>query len=58
MRSLRQLQPMKLDNIFFESTGAFTVNPNTHQKSIFCARLHMAAGLALYICPERPGAAS
>jgi len=49
---------MKLDNIFFEFTGPLTVNPNTHQKFIFCARLHMAAGLALYICPERPGAAS
>jgi hypothetical protein len=49
---------MKLDNKFFGSTGALTVNPNTHQKNIFCARLHMAAGLALYICPERPGAAS
>ena len=49
---------MKLDYIFFEFTGPLTVNPNTHQKFIFCARLHMAAGLALYICPERPGAAS
>ena len=35
-----------------------TVNPNTHQKLIFCARLHMAAGTALYIFPKRPGAAS
>jgi hypothetical protein len=47
-----------LDNKFFEHTGAVTVNSNTHQKFIFCARLQMAAGLALYICPERPGAAS
>jgi hypothetical protein len=38
-------------------TGARTVNPNTHQKFIFCARLHTAAGLALPVCPERPGAA-
>jgi hypothetical protein len=49
---------VRLDNAFFAATGPFTVNPNTHQKFIFCARLHMAAGLALYICPERPGAAS
>jgi hypothetical protein len=34
------------------------VNPNTHQKFIFCARQHMAAGFALPICPGRPGAAS
>jgi hypothetical protein len=34
------------------------VNPNTHQKSNFCARLHKAAGIALSICPARPGAAS
>jgi hypothetical protein len=34
------------------------VNPNTHQNSIFCDRLHMAAGAALFIFLERPGAAS
>ena len=49
---------MKLDKILFPSRRAFTVNPNTHQKNNFCARLQMAAGVALYICPERPGAAS
>jgi hypothetical protein len=49
---------VKLDNNFFESTGAGKVNPNTHQKFIFCARLHMAAGLALCICPGQPGTAS
>ncbi len=49
---------MKLDNNFFWRTRGSTVNPNTHQKYIFCARLRMAAGIALYICPERPGAAS
>jgi hypothetical protein len=47
-----------LDNNIFERTGSGKLNPNTHQKSYFCARLHMAAGLALYICPGRPGAAS
>jgi len=49
---------VKLDNNIFAYTGPVTVNPKTHKKRIFCARLHMAAGLALYICPERPGAAS
>ena len=49
---------MKLDNISFRRTRSSAVNPNTHKKFIFCARLHMAAGFALYICPERPGAAS
>lgn len=49
---------MKLDNVHFRRTCGATVNPNTHQKFIFCASLHRAAGLALYICPERPGAAS
>lgn len=35
------------------------VNPNTHQKSSFCARLLPAAVLAssIRLCPERPGAA-
>lgn len=47
-----------LDNNFLAPTGGTTVNPNTHQKSNFCARLHMAVGLALSICPARPGAAS
>ena len=50
--------PMKLDKIFFHHTRGSTVNPNTHQKLFFCARPHTAVGLALYICPERPGAAS
>jgi hypothetical protein len=47
-----------LDKKFFRRTGDAKVNPHTQQKSNFCARQHMAAGLALYICPERPGAAS
>jgi hypothetical protein len=47
-----------LDNIFFESTGGVTVNSNTHQKIIFCVRLHMAAGAALYIFPGLPGTAN
>jgi hypothetical protein len=49
---------MKLDNIFSCRTRGTTVNPNTHQKLFFCARQHTAVSLALYICPERPGAAS
>jgi hypothetical protein len=49
---------MKLDNIPFQRRRASTVNPNTQQKFVFCARLQMAAGVALYICPERPGAAT
>ncbi|HTO04315.1 MAG TPA: hypothetical protein VL069_11465 [Opitutus sp.] len=49
---------MKLDKIFLSYTRPVTVNPNTQQKPIFCARLHMAAGFALYIFPKRPGAAS
>jgi len=49
---------VELDSICFRRTFRPTVNPNTHQKFIFCARLHMATGFALYICPERPGAAS
>ena len=49
---------MTLDNILFRRRRALTVNPNTHQKINFYARLRMAAGVALYICPERPGAAS
>jgi hypothetical protein len=57
-RANAPMRPVKLDNIFFESTGADKVNPNTHQKFIFCGRLHMAAGLALCICPGRPGTAS
>lgn len=48
---------MQLDKAYFADTRATAVNPNTHQKSIFCARLHMAAGAALYIFPARPGAA-
>lgn len=34
------------------------VNRNTQQKSNFFARLRMAAGVALYICPGRPRAAN
>lgn len=49
---------LKFDRIYFRRTDDFTVNLNTHQKSFFCARQHTAVGLALYICPERPGAAS
>ena len=49
---------MKLDRILFSFTRAVTVNPNTHRKFIFCARLHRTAGFALYVFPERPGAAS
>lgn len=49
---------MLLDNNFFQRTGGHRVNPNTQQKQNFCARQHTAAGIALYICPERPGAAS
>lgn len=51
-------RPAGLDNNTFKFTGDLTVNPNTRQKSSFCARQQVAAGLALYICPERPGAAS
>jgi hypothetical protein len=49
---------MKLDNIFFRRTRGTEMNPNTHQKFDFCARQHMAAGLALSICPARPGVVS
>lgn len=49
---------MKLDNIFFQPRRRITVNSNTHQKLFFCAPLHTAVGLALYIFPDRPGAAS
>jgi len=49
---------MKLDSVLFQRTRALTVNPNTQQKIDFCAHLQMAVGVALYICPERPGAAS
>jgi len=49
---------MKLDKIYSRSTRALVVKPNTHQKFIFCARLQMAAGPALYIFHARPGAAS
>ncbi len=49
---------MKLDNNFFPHTGGGTVNPNTQKKFNFCARQLLAAGLALSICPEHPGAAS
>jgi hypothetical protein len=49
---------MRLDNLSFRRSRGVTVNPNTHQKLDFCARLHMAAGLALSICPGSPGAAS
>lgn len=51
-------RPMRLDKKFFERRRPFTVNPKTHQKYIFCARLLMGAGLALHICPGQPGAAS
>jgi hypothetical protein len=53
------LKPAGLDNAVFGSTVKL-VNPNTHQKSSFCARLKQAAALAWYVrlCPERPGAAS
>jgi len=49
---------MKLDKIYSGLRRAFVVNRNTHQKTIFCARLHLAAGAALYIFHTRPGAAS
>lgn len=51
---------MRLDSICFQSSGHTTLNPNTHQKSNFCAGLHQAAALALFIriCPDLPGAAS
>lgn len=49
---------MMLDKTFFSNTRPFTVNPNTHQKFDFCARLQMAAGVALHICPALPGTAS
>lgn len=49
---------MPLDRIAFQRTGASAVNLNTPQKSDFCARLQMAAGGALYICPVRPGTVS
>ena len=49
---------LKLDNNIPVRTRSGKLNPNTHQKLYFCARLHMAAGLALYICPGRPGATS
>jgi hypothetical protein len=49
---------MKLDNLSFRRRRGTTVNPNTHQKIIFCARLHPAVGLALCIFPGQPGAAS
>jgi hypothetical protein len=51
-------RPVGLDNAVLRRTGDRTVNPNTHQKLNFCARQHPAVGVALYICPERPGAAS
>ena len=47
-----------LDKKLFRRTRSGKLNPNTHQKFTFCARLQAAAGLALYICPGRPGAAS
>lgn len=50
--------PLGLDNIFFGSTGGRSLNPNTHQKSIFCAFLPTAGSLALSICPVHPGAES
>lgn len=49
---------MILDIIPIRHRGSTTVKLYTHQKSNFCTRQHKAAGLALYICPERPGAAS
>ena len=53
------LKPAGLDNAGRGNTVTL-VNPNTHQKASFCARLQQAAALALSIrlCPERPGAAS
>jgi hypothetical protein len=50
--------PRGLDNPFSRRTCGRRLNPHTHQKFHFCARLHKAAGLVLYICPGRPGAAS
>jgi hypothetical protein len=49
---------MELDMIFFQSTRPSTVNLNTHQKFCFCARLQMAAGVALYIFHAQPGTAN
>jgi hypothetical protein len=49
---------MELDNDYSCYMSALILNPNTSQKNIFCARQHMAAGLALYIFPDQPGAAS
>jgi hypothetical protein len=34
------------------------VNVNPPWKFDFCASLQLAAGVALHICPARPGAAS
>jgi hypothetical protein len=43
---------------FVSGTPLLVVNPNPHQKNVFCARQQLAAGGASFICPERPGAAS
>lgn len=42
----------------FSGAGSDLVNLNTQQNLDFCARQQLAAGLALYICPGHPGAAS
>lgn len=49
---------MMLDNKYSCTMSAAILKLNTSQKNIFCARQHMAAGLALYIFPDQPGAAS
>lgn len=49
---------MKLDKRSFSNTRPLKVNPNTHQKFDFYARLQMAAGVALHICPALPGTVS
>lgn len=56
--AIRREINMKLDKNYFPPISAQILNPNTSQKNIFCARQHMAAGLALYIFPDQPGAAS
>jgi hypothetical protein len=44
-----------LDNRYPVFTRPFILNPNTHQKIIFCVRLQQAVGLALCIFPAQPG---
>lgn len=49
---------MVLDKLFFGNTGGGSLNPNAFQKFSFSTLLHTAVGLALYIFPGQPGAAS